>query len=104
MRRIIEESTKSNNSAKIVENPVMPNLLPGKSAEEAAGPANYQVSGKYHPVYVNSWDAWMKCLSITEKVPTKNGHDIYLIGPHIPWNIMDPKKSVVVFMLHYTTL
>ena len=32
------------------------------------------------------------------------GSDVYFTVPDIPWNSIDPKKEVIIFLLHYLTL
>jgi hypothetical protein len=63
-------------------------------------PEYWNTPGKYHPVCVAIWKAWLNYVPVFLDKQMINGSILHLVPPLLPWNAPHD-SSVIVLLMHY---
>ena len=63
-------------------------------------PVDCDTPGKYHPVCMTIWMAWLVFVKVFVNKQTINGSTLHLVPPLLPWEA-HPKMLLICLLMHY---
>jgi len=63
-------------------------------------PKDCKTPGKYHPVCVATWKAWLNFVQVFLNKQTNDGRVLHLVPPLLPWDAPHD-SSIIVLLMHY---
>ena len=63
-------------------------------------PEDWKAPGKYHPVCVAIWKAWLNFVPVFLDKQMIDGSDLHLVPPLLPWDAPHD-SSVIILLMHY---